>query len=267
MATEAQVETVRGYASRLAAVREPAGGNVGRPSTAEILQVLKDLSSMQVSPRLLKQTTIGREVNHRDLRKHPDKEVRERSHALVARWLAMPCFGRGQGRAGGAAAGNATAKTDGTRSDGSALAVTPAKRRKVEASATPPVLPHASTLGSRTQLAHSADSGLTASTVRRMLVRPEAPQGMMAAVSSPPTAQRGTGSSRLSAEQRRALAIQLFSRASGPLRRSVSVSDARLSSSGDSRKGAGGEHRYFCYDYAKTGSCSRNPCPFPHFRR
>eukprot|EP00929_Paragymnodinium_shiwhaense_P052781 TRINITY_DN26433_c0_g1_i1.p1 TRINITY_DN26433_c0_g1~~TRINITY_DN26433_c0_g1_i1.p1 ORF type:complete len:433 (+),score=64.00 TRINITY_DN26433_c0_g1_i1:114-1412(+) len=51
-----------------------------------IVSVLLRLDELVVSKSLLAQTGAGREVNHRFIRKHPDKTVRMESQKLVQKW-------------------------------------------------------------------------------------------------------------------------------------------------------------------------------------
>jgi len=62
----------------------------------KILALLTELSNVQMSLELLKETSVGMEVNNRFYRHHRNKGVKAQSSALISQWrtLAIPSSGR-----------------------------------------------------------------------------------------------------------------------------------------------------------------------------
>ena len=58
----------------------------GPASASQILPHILEFENVPMTYEILKQTTIGRDINHANFRHHVDATVRHRSEAFVAKW-------------------------------------------------------------------------------------------------------------------------------------------------------------------------------------
>merc|ERR1719210_2383782 len=82
MSSEAHGDVVKECAARLKILRtaETSAG------TQEILHTLDRLKQVEINPRILRKTEVGKLINSRHLLQHSDVTVRQKTSALVANW-------------------------------------------------------------------------------------------------------------------------------------------------------------------------------------
>jgi len=82
MSSEANGDVVKECAARLKILRT-AEASAG---TQEILHTLDRLNKVEINPRILRKTEVGKLINSRHLLQHSDVTVRQKTSALVANW-------------------------------------------------------------------------------------------------------------------------------------------------------------------------------------
>jgi len=82
MSSEANGEVVKECAARLKILRTSEAAN----GTQEILHTLDRLKKVEINPRILRKTEVGKLINSRHLLQHSDVTVRQKTSALVANW-------------------------------------------------------------------------------------------------------------------------------------------------------------------------------------
>lgn len=183
VAAEVLANKFRDEAEHLRKVREAASASEDVSSGTKVLRVLERLAKLPVTPEVLKETGVGKEVNDRFVRRHVDSIVREKSKDLVASWKARVA----------AAAAEAAEQAEAAQEKEARKAARAAMESEKEASR--------ALLTAADGASRAADAAAAAATdSAKVLAGEEAPIGSPGAAASPVTATSASPEKRKAEE-------------------------------------------------------------------